>query len=86
MPGRSAGDRPGRTAWLGPLALGLGLLCWLAPIGGEVVAAAAIASGAGSIATRREYRIDWTATAGICVGALQLYLALMLYVITTGET
>lgn len=86
MPGRPAKDRPGKAAWLGPLALALGVLCWLAPIGSEVVAAGAIACGAGSIATRREYRIDWTAVAGISAGALQLYLALMLFTITIGET
>lgn len=86
MPSQPAGDRSDRTVWLGPLALGLGLLCWLAPIAGEAVAAAAIASGAGSIATRREYRIDWTAVAGICAGALQLYLALMVFVMTASGT
>jgi len=86
MPGRPTNDRPGKAAWLGPLALGLGVLCWLAPIGSEVVAAAAIGCGAGSIATRREHRIDWTAVAGISAGVLQLYLALMLFAITAGET
>lgn len=85
-PSRPAKDRPGKAAWLGPAALGLGVLCWLAPIGSEVVAAAAIACGAGSIATRREYRIDWTAVFGICAGALQLYVALMQFTITASET
>lgn len=85
-PGRPARDRPGKAAWLGPLSLGLGLLCWLAPVGSEIVAAASITSGVVSIATRREYRIDWTAAAGIFVGALHLYVAVMLFAITIGET
>lgn len=79
---RPAKDRAGKAAWLGPLALGLGLLCWLLPIGGEAVAVGAIGCGAGSIGTRREYRVDWTAVAGICAGGLQLFLALMLFVMT----
>lgn len=78
-PKRSAKERRGKSAWLGPLALGLGLLCWVLPIGSEVAAATAIGCGIGSIATRREFRIDWTAVAGICAGAGQLYFALMLF-------
>lgn len=65
-------------SWLGPIALGLGLLSWLLPIGGEVVAIVAVACGTVSIVTRREYRIDWTAVAGICVATAQLFFALIL--------
>ncbi|MQA62949.1 MAG: hypothetical protein GEU86_15985 [Actinophytocola sp.] len=83
---RPARDRPGKAAWLGPLALGLGLLCWLAPVGSELVASAAITSGAVSIVTRRGYRIDWAAAAGIFAGTLHLYVAVMLFAITIGES
>lgn len=61
----------------------MGLLCWLTPIGGEVVAAVAVGCGVGSVATRRAYRIDWTAVAGICAGGGHLYLALILFAIST---
>lgn len=77
MSDRPAKDRPGRSAWLGPVALALALASWLFPFG-EVVAVLAIITGGVSIATRREYRVDWTAAAGVCVGAAQLYFALML--------
>jgi hypothetical protein len=76
-----ARDRPGKAAWLGPIAIGLGLLCWLTPVGGVAVAAVAIGCGVVSVATRRPYRIDWTAVVGICLGAGQLFLALVLLVI-----
>lgn len=76
---RPAGERPGKTAWLGSTSLGLAVVSWLTPIGGEFVAVAALGCGAASIMTRREYRIDWTAVAGICVAAGQLYFALMLF-------
>lgn len=79
---RPARSRMGKTAWLGPLALGLGLVCWLLPIGGEIAAACAIGCGTGSIVTRRDHRVDWTAVAGICAGVLQLYFALVLLGIT----
>lgn len=75
-----ARDRPGRAAWLGPIAAALGLLCWLTPIGGEIVALVAIGCGTISIVTRRPYRIDWTAVVGICLGMGQLFLALILFV------
>lgn len=65
--------------------MGLGLLCWVLPLGSEVVAAAAIGCGIGSIATRREFQIDWTAVAGICGGAAQLYFALMLFALELSE-
>ena len=74
-------DRPGKAAWLGPIAVGLGLLAWLTPVGGVIVALVAVGCGVVSIATRRPYRIDWTAVVGICLGAGQLFLALVLYVI-----
>lgn len=79
---RPAKERPGRSAWLGPVAMGLGLVSWVVPFG-EVVAAVALASGGVSIATRREFRIDWTAVAGIVLAAVQLYVALLLVVITS---
>jgi hypothetical protein len=76
-----ARDRPGKAAWLGPIAVGLGLLAWLTPLGGVVVALLAVGCGVVSIVTRRPYRIDWTAVVGICLGAGQLFLALVLFVI-----
>lgn len=82
MPVRPAKDRTGKSAWLGPAALALALLSWVIPFG-EVVAAAALASGGASIATRREYRVDWTAAAGIALAAVQLYLALLLTVMSS---
>ena len=76
-----ARDRPGKAAWLGPIAVGLGLLGWLTPVGGVVVASIAVVCGVVSIVTRRPYRIDWTAVVGICLGAGQLFLALVLLAI-----
>jgi hypothetical protein len=76
-----ARDRPGNAAWLGPIAVGLGVLGWLAPVGGVVVAAVAVGCGVVSIVTRRPYRIDWTAVVGFCLGAGQLFLALVVFVI-----
>jgi hypothetical protein len=76
-----ARDRPGKAAWLGPIAIGLGLLGWLTPVGGVVVASVAVGCGVVSIVTRRPYRIDWTAVVGICLGAGQLFLTLVLFVI-----
>jgi hypothetical protein len=76
-----ARDRPGKAAWLGPLAAGLGLLSWLTPIGGPVVALVAVVCGVVSIVTRRPYRMDWTAVAGTCLGVGQLFLALVLFAI-----
>lgn len=76
-----ARDRPGKVAWLGPIAVGLGLLSWLTPVGGPVVASVAVGCGVVSIVTRRPYRIDWTAVVGICLGAGQLALALVVFVI-----
>ena len=77
-----ARDRPGKGAWLGPIALGLAILSWLTPIGGPIVALAACGCGIVSIATRRPYRIDWTAAVGIGLGTGQLFLALVLFVIS----
>lgn len=73
-------DRPGNGAWLGPISLCLGLLSWPIPVGGVVVAAGAVACGVRSMATKTEYRLDWTAVAGTCIGALQMLLSLMLLV------
>ncbi|TCP42056.1 hypothetical protein EV191_12422 [Tamaricihabitans halophyticus] len=77
-----AGNRPGRSAWLGPFSLALAALCWFLPSGGALVGAAAVVCGALSIATRKEYRIDWTAVAGIGVGLAQLAWFLTLLGIT----
>ncbi|HEX2133566.1 MAG TPA: hypothetical protein VHH15_18640 [Actinophytocola sp.] len=74
-----ARDRRGRLASLGPISLGVGLLSWLTPLVGVVVAAVAIVLGAVSILTRKEYRIDWTAVAGISVGGAQLFFEVVLF-------
>lgn len=79
MPELPAKERSGKSSWLGPVALGLGLLSWLLPVGGEVVAIVAVGCGTASIVTRRAFRIDWTAATGICVAAAQLFLALVLF-------
>ncbi|MGH3756369.1 hypothetical protein [Actinophytocola sp.] len=73
-----ARDRPGKAAWLGPIATALGLLSWLTPIAGPIVALTACGCGVISILTRRPYRIDWTAVVGICLGTGQLFLELVL--------
>ncbi|MGM1064888.1 hypothetical protein [Saccharothrix sp. Mg75] len=66
------------AAWWGPVSLGLALLSWLFPVGGAVVAAAAVTCGVLSVARDREYRLDWTALAGAPIGAAQLGLSLLL--------
>ncbi|WP_433869033.1 hypothetical protein [Saccharopolyspora sp. CA-218241] len=75
--GPPAKDRPGRQAWLGPLALGIGLGSWLVP-GGIPVALVAVACGAWSVRTRGPYRIDGTAVAGAVAGGLQVLFSLLL--------
>ncbi|WP_158852108.1 hypothetical protein [Saccharothrix deserti] len=75
-----AKDRPGKDAWLGPIALCLGLLSWPTPAGGAVLAAGAVVCGVRSMTTKTEYRLDWTAVTGTGIGALQLLLSLMLLV------
>lgn len=79
-----AKDRPGKDAWLGPVSLCLALLSWPIPLGGPVLALGAVACGVRSMTTKTEYRIDWTAAAGTCVGVLQLLLSLMLLVMDAG--
>lgn len=74
-----AKDRPGKRAWLGPVSLCLGVVSWAIPGGGTLIAAGAIACGVASMATRAEYRLDWTAITGTCAGAGQLPLSLMLF-------
>ncbi|MFC4852821.1 hypothetical protein [Actinophytocola glycyrrhizae] len=74
-----ARDRRGKLASLGLISLGLGVLCWLTPFVSVVVAGLAIACGVVSIVTRREYRIDWTAVVGICLGTAQLFFELVLF-------
>ncbi|QFU89202.1 hypothetical protein YIM_20115 [Amycolatopsis sp. YIM 10] len=71
-------DRPGRRAWLGPIALLLAVLCWFMPLGGVAVAVAAIACASASILTDRQYRLDWTAVAGASIGAGQLFFTVFL--------
>lgn len=73
-----ARDRRGKLASFGPIALGLAVLSWLTPLAGAVVAALAIGFGVVSILTRRSYRVDWTAVAGICVGGAQLFFEIVL--------
>ncbi|WP_199443037.1 hypothetical protein [Umezawaea beigongshangensis] len=73
-----AGDRPGLSAWWGPICLGLALLSWLFPVGGVAVAAAAVTCGVLSMATDRDYRLDWTALLGTPIGTAQLALSLLL--------
>jgi hypothetical protein len=73
-----AGDRPGRAAWWGPISLALALSSWLFPVGGAVIAVVAVVCGVLSMATDREYRLDWTAVAGTPIGAAQLVLSLLL--------
>jgi hypothetical protein len=75
-----AKDRPGKAAWLGPVALCLGVLSWPIPAGGVVLAVGAVGCGVVSMATKTEYRLDWTAVAGVAVAVLQLLLSLMLLV------
>jgi hypothetical protein len=67
---------------LGPVALGLALLSWVIPVVGLGVAALAVVLGVVSVATRGEYRIDWTAAAGICVGLGQGFFTLVLWVMS----
>lgn len=73
-----AGDRPGRQAWLGPASVILGLVSWPIPAAGPFIAAVAIALGILSMTIRTEYRIDWTAVAGVVVGTGQLGLSMLL--------
>jgi len=75
-----AKDRPGKDAWLGPISLCLALLSWPLPAGGTVLAVGAVACGVLSMATKTEYRLDWTAVTGTSVAVLQLLLSLMLLV------
>jgi hypothetical protein len=79
-----AKDRPGRDAWLGPISLCLALLSWPIPAGGPVLAVGSVACGVWSMATKTEYRLDWTAVTGTCVAGLQLLLSLMLLVMAAG--
>lgn len=75
-----AKDRPGKSAWLGPVALCSGLVSWVAPGGGMVIALVAAACGVVSIRTRGPYRVDWIAVVGIGVAVLQALFSLLLLV------
>ncbi|WP_410579907.1 hypothetical protein [Amycolatopsis sp. lyj-108] len=56
----------------------LSLLGWLLPYG-EVASALALAAGALSILTDRQYRLDGLVITGVCIAALQLFFALLLF-------
>lgn len=73
--------RPGKQAWLGPVALCLGLLSWLAPVLGIPFALGAVTCGAVSMSSR-EYRIDWMAAAGVGIGLTQVLASLLLLTAT----
>lgn len=79
-----ASDRRGRFAALGLIALGVGVLSWLVPLVGAGVAVLAIGCGSVSILTRQDYRIDWTAVVGICLGGAQLLFELVLFAMDLG--
>lgn len=79
-----AKHRPGKDAWLGPVSLCLALLSWPLPAGGPLLAVGAVACGVRSMATKTEYRLDWTAVTGTAIAVLQLLLSLMLLVMAFG--
>lgn len=81
--GLPAKDRPGIPAWLGPVALCLGLLSWVVPVGGIALGLVAVACGVVSVWTRGPYRVDGTAVAGAALGALQVVSSLLLLVATS---
>lgn len=72
------GDRPGAKGSLGPVSLVLSLLGWILPYG-EVISVLALAGGAVSILTDRQYRLDGLVIAGVCIASLQLFFALLLF-------
>ncbi|AXB42250.1 hypothetical protein [Amycolatopsis albispora] len=74
---RPVRERPGKRAWLGPLSLLLGVVCWWVPLG-WMVAVVAIACATASILTDRQYRLDWTAVTGASVAAGQLFFTVFL--------
>ena len=80
--GLPAKNRPGKLAWLGPISLCIGLVSWVVPGGGPIIAAAAVACGVVSVLTRGRYRVDGTAVAGICAGGLQVAFSLVLVVMS----
>ncbi|MBE1574276.1 hypothetical protein NQK81_43305 [Amycolatopsis roodepoortensis] len=56
----------------------LALLAWVLPYG-EVASVLALAAGATSAFTDRQYRLDGLVVAGVCIAALQLFFALLLF-------
>ena len=76
--GLPAKDRPGKGAWWGPVALGVGLLSWAVPGAGAGLAVVAVICGVLSVATRGAYRVDATALAGIGVAGLQIAVTLLM--------
>jgi len=81
-----AKDRPGRSGWLGPVALALAIICWIMPVGSTVVAGIAIVCALVSMSTEREYRIDWTAATGVAIGISQLTLSALLMALSASGT
>ncbi|OZM72254.1 hypothetical protein CFN78_14620 [Amycolatopsis antarctica] len=77
-----AKDRPGKQAWLGPVALALAVISWITPVAGPVVAGVAIACAGWSMFTAREYQVDWTAAVGAVVGLGQLGFAAVLFALS----
>lgn len=82
-PYRPAKERPGKAAWLGPASLGLGLISWAIPVVGILLAVGAVACAVVSIATKAQYRTDWTAVAGLCVALGQMLFSLL---VLAGDT
>ncbi|WP_410648848.1 hypothetical protein [Amycolatopsis sp. cmx-4-54] len=56
----------------------LSLLGWILPYG-EVMSVLALAAGAISVFTDRQYRLDGLVIAGACIAALQLLFGLLLF-------
>lgn len=79
-PGRARPDSS-RHAWLGPLALSLGLVSLLIPILGAPIGVAAIV--AGTLALRRGHgRTDWMAVTGVVAASIQIALSVFLLLAT----
>ncbi|GAB3285891.1 hypothetical protein GCM10027563_19270 [Parasphingorhabdus pacifica] len=67
---------------MGPISLCAGLLSWIMPGSGVVIALVAVAYGVVSVQTRGPYRVDGTAIAGMGVGSLQVAFSLLLLTMT----
>ncbi|SFT71400.1 hypothetical protein SAMN04487904_106148 [Actinopolyspora lacussalsi subsp. righensis] len=73
-----ARHRPGPYAWLGPVALCLGIASWVLLVPGVVCAVGAVVCGAASVTTRGDHRLDITALLGIALGAAHVLVSIML--------